>query len=120
MKKTILTVFIIGLLGSSSWAMAPSSQKLVRGVSNIITSPVEIVKQTRYYWIEGSTKTYHISAWLFCGFVKGLVMTVARIGSGVWDIVSFPFPSQSLVQPSCVFADWPHRQPGVVYHQLGQ
>jgi putative exosortase-associated protein (TIGR04073 family) len=93
--------------------------KLRRGITNVLTSPVEIPKQVRAAWIAGSAKTFHISAWLFYGFVKGLWMMPVRVASGLWDIVTFPNNSASLVQPAYVFDEWPHREKGVVYHNLG-
>ncbi len=124
MKIVIITITITLIMFSSCWAADKPCDKLGRGALSIVTSPIEIVKQTRWAWIQGSARTYHISAWLFYGFVKGLTMTVERAGSGIWDILSFPFPVpshyQPLLKPNTVFQDWPHRQPGVVYKQLGQ
>ena len=98
-------------------------KKLKRGVVNVLTSPFEIPKELRAHWIKGSEKTYHLSAWLFCGLVKGLVMTSARVGCGAWDILTFPFnipPNhEPLLKPATVFDDWPQRQKGVIYKNLG-
>ncbi len=50
-------------------------------------------------------------------------MTVARVGSGTWDIVSAPMniPNnfEPLLKPDYVFDDWPQRKEGVVYKNLG-
>jgi putative exosortase-associated protein (TIGR04073 family) len=81
--------------------------KLTRGVVNITTAPLEIVKQTRLYWKKGAQKTPHIIVWIFSGFVKGVVNTVTREVSGAWDMISFPLavPAdyQPLVKPDTVF-----------------
>ncbi len=117
----IIVIFIISmfLLNSPVYAFTPTN-KFFRGVENIITSPVEVVKQTRWAWIEGSARTFHISAWLLCGVVKGAAYTIGRIGSGVIDIVTFPISSNSLMTPASVFQEWPQRTPGIVYKQLGE
>ena len=90
------------------------ADKLKRGVVNLVTAPVEIPKNVRAYWIEGSEVTSHISFWLFSGLVKGMVDSVARFGSGAWDVLTFPWEDtvdrQPLVQPSYVFDEWPTRE----------
>ncbi|MDE2028624.1 MAG: exosortase system-associated protein, TIGR04073 family [Candidatus Omnitrophica bacterium] len=116
----VLTGFLVS---SNSLAAVRPIQKFGRGIANLVTAPVEIVKQERSSWIQGSAKTFHISAWLFCGAVYGVAMTVARAGSGVWDIVTFPFALpkdfKPLLKPDYVFQEWPRRQPGIIYKQLG-
>ncbi len=81
---------------------------------NVATSPVEIVKEIRRYWIKGSEKTLHISAWLFSGFVKGIVEMTKRASAGTWDVVTFPaaIPKNydSLIKPDFVFENWPTRK----------
>ena len=112
MKKT-LWIFLLIILFSPSMAQAESNpgKKLLRGFSNIVTAPVEIPKQARAYWIEGAQKTPHILVWIGSGAVWGMVQGVKRAGSGVWDIVSFPFEKpdgyESLLKPGCVFDEWP-------------
>lgn len=99
-------------------------KKIKRGVVNVVTSPLEIPKEVRAHWIKGSEKTYHILVWIACGFVKGTVMTAARIGSGAWDIVSAPVSvpedNEPLLKPDYVFDQWPQREEGVVYKNLGE
>lgn len=112
MKHVIWGVlFLMVVCANVSQAADNPGKKLVRGFVNIITAPVEIPKQTRAYWITGAQKTPHISASLFAGAVWGVVQGVKRVGSGVWDIVSFPVnqPQEyaSLMQPACVFSEWP-------------
>ena len=81
---------------------------------NVVTAPLEIPKETRAYWIKGSEKTDHILVWLFAGAVKGVVETVKRAGSGVWDVVTFPFEKpadyEPLMKPHYVLDDWPGRE----------
>ncbi len=111
----------LGLL-TNSFAANGAIKKLQRGIVNVVTAPVEVPKQIRAYWIAGSEKTFHISAWVFCGFVKGVWMTPLRMGSGLWDVITCPLDlpgnGGSLVQPEYVFDDWPKRKKGVVYKNL--
>jgi putative exosortase-associated protein (TIGR04073 family) len=112
MKKVIVLVllFMFLVVGKASAANQPT-KKLLRGVTNVLTAPVEVVKQTRSYWIKGAQKTPHIIVWLVSGAVWGTVQTVKRAGSGAWDVVTFPFakPEQSkaLMHPDYVFQEWP-------------
>jgi len=123
MRKTIILCLVFSFVAiTHSSAANGAIKKLQRGIVNIVTAPVEVPKQIRAYWIAGSKKTMHISAWLFCGFVKGLWMAPLRVGSGLWDVITFPLDlpgnGGSLLQPEYVFDDWPHRKKGVVYKNL--
>jgi putative exosortase-associated protein (TIGR04073 family) len=112
MKNTYLFLALAGFL---LFSCAPASaqdhhstaRKLKRGVVNVVTAPLEIPKQTRIYWKAGAKKTDHILVWILSGFVKGSVNTVARIGSGLWDIASSPWETakddQPLFKPDYVF-----------------
>jgi putative exosortase-associated protein (TIGR04073 family) len=106
----------------NSFAAKGAVHKLGRGITNIVTSPIEIPKEIRAHWIKGSEKTPHILAWIFCGVVKGTFMAAARIGSGAWDVVTFPaeIPEnyEPLLKPDYVFGQWPQRQEGVIYKNL--
>lgn len=116
MKKSIQLVCILMsclIFLSTAHAETKPLEKMERGVINIITSPIELPKQVRSYWIQGSELTPHILVWIFCGVVKGGVNMIERIGSGVWDIVAagvdVPQGGGSLMQPAKVFDEWPKR-----------
>lgn len=123
MKKLLLAFTFLVICSATSYGSDTPLSKLKRGAVNVATAPVEIVKEFRSHWIQGSEKTFHISAWLFCGVVKGAVMTVVRAGSGAWDIATFPIPVPKdyapLSNPAYVYEEWPHRDPGIVYKNLG-
>ena len=106
---TLISLCLL-LLTPPARAEEPQNHKLTRGLVNVITAPLEIPTQTRIYWKEGAKVTDHILVWIFSGFVKGTVNTVARIGSGAWDIVSSPFAVPAdyapLYRPEYVFDDW--------------
>ena len=111
--RKILSLLIIMAIMLSSVVRADEGpvKKLWRGVGNVVTSPVEVPKQARAYWITGAQKTPHILVWIFSGTVWGVVQGIKRAGSGVWDIISFPIDKPegyaSLMQPACVFDQWP-------------
>lgn len=112
MVRCIYLCLMLGLLSVPEVVAEDSpSNKLVRGVINIVSAPFEIPKQARAYWIEGAYKTDHILIWTASGAVWGMVQGVKRSGSGVWDVISFPFdlPAgyQPLIKPDYVFEEWP-------------
>jgi len=89
----IITIVFLLCLAVSGKCLADDGpgQKLSRGIVNIATAPLEIPKQTVIYYKEGVAVTKHFIVWIGCGVVKGMANMVGRAGSGVWDIVSFPF-----------------------------
>ena len=114
MKKAFILLLIFLLCPQIIFADNTPSKKFSRGIVNVATSPVEIVKEIRRYWIQGSEKTPHISVWLLSGFVKGLVEMTKRASAGTWDVVTFPIAIpknyDSLIKPDSVFDEWPKRE----------
>ncbi|WP_432823751.1 exosortase system-associated protein, TIGR04073 family [Trichloromonas sp.] len=64
-----------------------ASYKLVRGITNMVTSPAEIPKQ-----IVVTTRDRGAIGPVL-GLFKGVGMTVMRIGFGAWETVSFLLPN---------------------------
>jgi putative exosortase-associated protein (TIGR04073 family) len=64
-----------------------SSFKLIRGLTNIVTSPGEIPKQMVLTIRDRGALGVPL------GFLKGIGMTVMRAGIGAWETVSFPAPN---------------------------
>ena len=123
MLRILVSFFIfVFVFVPNSFAANATIHKLERGLINFVTGPLEIPKEIRAHWIKGSEKTYHIIAWIFCGFIKGAVMAGARMTSGAYDIVSFPINApkdyEPLLKPEYVFDNWPHREVGVTYKNL--
>ncbi len=75
------------------------TDKLGRGIINIVTSPVEIAKQVDLGWKQSTKKSKNVSSGVLSGIVKGLAYTVGRMGSGIWDVVSFPFKTPGNYEP---------------------
>jgi putative exosortase-associated protein (TIGR04073 family) len=112
MLKVMVLFLIASMLSfSSAYADQGPTKKLYRGVANIITAPIEVPKQARAYWIKGAQITPHIIAWIVSGTVWGFVQGIKRVGSGVWDVASFPFAKpasfEPLFKPNYVFEEWP-------------
>ena len=61
--------------------------KLARGIANVALSPVELP----IAWNETNNELGGVAG-LFYGTLKGVCCIFARIGVGVVDIVTFPFP----------------------------
>ncbi|MEI7999546.1 MAG: hypothetical protein WCH62_08595, partial [Candidatus Omnitrophota bacterium] len=98
-KIIVLLVLMSCFLLSLANADQGPGNKLYRGVVNIVTAPIEVPKQARAYWIKGSQLTPHIIAWIGCGAVWGVVEGIKRVGSGLWDVVSFPFNKPAEYEP---------------------
>ena len=110
-KKVCLWMAVILLSAPLVQAENTPSRKIYRGIINIVTAPVEIPKQARAYWIKGAQKTDHILVWIGSGIAWGTVQGLKRMGSGFWDVVSFPFEKpdnyEPLMKPDFVFEEWP-------------
>lgn len=78
--------------------------KLVRGVTNVVTSPVEIPKQTVM------TLRRHGAVGIIVGPVKGLGMMLYRGVMGITETVLFPVPQpgyyEPMVDPEFVWQEW--------------
>ncbi|MCC6759422.1 MAG: exosortase system-associated protein, TIGR04073 family [Candidatus Omnitrophica bacterium] len=109
-QSALIALILVLVIPSNAYADNPG-KKIVRGVVNIVTAPIEMPKQARAYWIEGAKKTPHILVWIGSGAVWGVVQMIKRAGSGVWDIVSFPVNTpkdyQPLMKPDYVYQEWP-------------
>ncbi|OHB33797.1 MAG: hypothetical protein A2X84_06010 [Desulfuromonadaceae bacterium GWC2_58_13] len=67
--------------------MENASYKLVRGLTNIVTSPAEIPKQIIV------TARDRGAIGPVVGFFKGIGMTIMRAGIGAWETISFFVPN---------------------------
>ena len=86
---------------SSDKAQKPKNpfHKLKRGIVNVVTAPIEIAKGVDDGWKQNSCRASTACTGAFTGFFKGIAHTVGRMGSGVWDIVSFPFKVPANYEP---------------------
>lgn len=88
-KKCFITALILILIaGLAAPAYCDDAlKKLGRGLCNLITFPLEVPAQmTKVNNDEGPMAS------LTWGIIKGLAMTVVRLGAGAYETVTFPFP----------------------------
>src|SRR4051812_26272829 len=94
--KTLLT--LVTLAGLSSLAMADihdppmndqgPTRKLGRGIANIAFGAVEIIQTPN----EINDREGNAAAWSY-GFVRGFGRFFFRVGMGVYEVATFPFPT---------------------------
>ena len=109
MKKVLTVIFVSLFLLSftaPSFAEPAFVTKLVRGVANIVSAPLEIFKQTDAEYNSAERKPLGLVGGIF----KGIGFTFARLASGVFDVLTFPFPLQEeyspIVKPDFVDQGW--------------
>ena len=114
MRTFLITVTLI-LFATTSFAADEGylygriATKFKRGVVNVVTAPLEIPKKIRNHWDEGGIEPIKKTAYLFGGLVKGIVYTIGRAGSGMWDVLTLnldiPGNNQPLMKPDYVWED---------------
>ena len=83
-----------GTQGSSTYTTNMKST-LVRGLKNIVGSPLEIpITIQEYHEKEGKPVIRHVA-----GLVDGSFQTVLRFGSGAWDLVAAFLPGHQEGMP---------------------
>lgn len=77
--------------------------KLGRGVHNVLRSPSEVptnmLKEARGAEMAGGNSGSQMVGY-FVGTFTGIGYMAARIGTGVFDVVTFPVPSGPIMEPS--------------------
>ena len=114
MRAIFLTVIMVlfvttAFAADEAYLHGRVATKVKRGVVNIVSAPLEIPKEIKAHWNDGGTEPIKKTAYLFGGLVKGLVNTVGRVGSGLWDIVTLnldiPGNNEPLMKPDFVWDD---------------
>ncbi len=103
MLKKVIAITLVFLIGFSvaGYAANNPGEKLGRGVTNILTS-----------WLEVPTQIYVVSrdhdplTGLIFGPIKGSIYSVLRVVTGTYDTVSFPIPTDPLMEPEFIFEEW--------------
>jgi putative exosortase-associated protein (TIGR04073 family) len=103
--KRFFIVAVIGVLllsiASPVWATEPKD-KLSRGTANVLAAFLEVPQNIDIEWKQSN----NAAVGLFGGLFKGLFWSLARGVSGLWDVVTFAFPSpidyKSIIQPEYV------------------
>lgn len=104
MKKSIVSFALFATILSSSsvcYAQDPFT-KLGRGVANALTGWVEIPKNVYSTSVEDNA-----FAGMTLGLAKGAGMTIVRMGAGLYEVATFPFPVPEdykvILEPEYVF-----------------
>ena len=88
-QRSALAVLLASgiLLGSAqAWAQDPI-HKVGRGIVNVLTGWIEVPKQLHL----GAQEENPIAG-IGQGLLKGVSLTVLRLGAGVFEAVTFPIP----------------------------
>lgn len=88
----LLALFLAAPVAQADIQAPPMSdqgptRKLGRGLSNVILAPAELFETVRL--VNASEGNDAIGF----GAVKGVGRTLARVGVGVWEILTFPWPT---------------------------
>lgn len=109
MKKTIVTVLIACLAFTCSARVSYAGErfdammyKLGRGLTNVITGPLEIVDK-----VDLGIQDFGIYKGVPFGLVKGIPSGVIRMIAGVYEVITFPidYPEDNapIVEPEFIF-----------------
>jgi putative exosortase-associated protein (TIGR04073 family) len=98
MKRTVAVIFVLAVLVNRSVTVAfaedeavagtAAAQKAVRGVANTGLGIVAEVPKTIYYDTVEDGPLYGLTV----GVLEGLSWGIARTLTGVYEVVTFPFP----------------------------
>lgn len=116
-----IAVVVLPLLASPAHALpryvkkhphGTPMKKLGRGVVNVATGVLEIPREVTMQTHQGIAQgQYPVAAFpegLVKGILPGTAKALGRMGSGVWDIISFPVEQpanyDSLYEPATIFA----------------
>ena len=98
MKTSLLSLCLVALAGTAFADIQDPpmndqgpTRKLARGIANVVWGSTEFftcVTQT-------NSREGNAAEWSY-GLLKGVTRTVNRLGAGVYDIFTFPFPTTKL------------------------
>ncbi|MDE2484646.1 MAG: exosortase system-associated protein, TIGR04073 family [candidate division NC10 bacterium] len=97
MKRTLAAIFVLAVLVDRSVTVAfagdeavagTAAQKVVRGVANTGLGVIAEVPKTIYYDTLEDGPLYGLTV----GVLEGLSWGIARTLTGVYEVVTFPFP----------------------------
>lgn len=84
----------------------PRMMKFKRGITNVVTSPLEIPHNIKTYWKKDVTKKPARIKNALVGTGRGLFRMVGRLGAGLWDTLTFnveyPKNFKPLIQPEYI------------------
>lgn len=105
MKKTVALTCIVAILFISGTSFADDAvKKLERGLSNIVTSPIEIINGIKEAKAQGE-KTGSIlpsggvDSAILWGIPNGIGRMLIRALVGIYEVATFPIPIPSEYKP---------------------
>ena len=110
-----LALFVVSSIAEAAWvtqnARGTPLKKLGRGVVNVVTGVLELPREMFMAGQDGIQQgEFPFTAYpegMLKGAIPGVVKSAERVGSGVYDIVSFPVEQPlnygSLYQPATIF-----------------
>lgn len=105
--SVILTAFLTTFAPMSNAAHedvsygAAVGDKASRGIANLLTAPLELPKN-----IINTVNDTNIGLGVIGGAAKGILNMVARMLTGMVDLVTFPLPTKPIVYPQYVWDDF--------------
>ena len=75
--------------------------KATRGIANLLTAPLELPKN-----MINTVNDSNIAYGMVGGAAKGILNLVARMFTGLVDLITFPLPTQPIVYPQYVWDDF--------------
>ncbi len=100
--KAILQALVLVMATAFPCFAQDAFTKLGRGVANTLTGWVELPKNVYDTSVEDNA-----FAGMTLGLAKGAGMTLVRMGSGIFELVTFPFPLpeeyKPILEPEYVF-----------------
>ena len=92
--SVVLLIMVLALSFTAPSYGQTMSKKLARGLANVLTAPLEPIVQ-----MMNETRDHGDMRGFFMGGSKGLVNMFGRIGTGIYEIVTFPIPVPKEYRP---------------------
>ena len=90
MRILLVLILLVTLCASfipMAYAKTPGD-KLTRGIANALSGGLEVPKNIDEEW----KASKNAAVGIFAGLFKGICWGMARTFSGLWDVLTFPFP----------------------------
>ena len=118
--KKIVTVFVLmGMVllnAQAVWAIEKGTMayKLRRGAINVLSSPLEVFKQADLERRAAKQNNESTPIAFVAGLFKGIAYFTARLGTGLYDMVTFnlerPANYEPIMMPEYILEDWPNKK----------
>jgi len=103
-RMLLVSVLTFSVYAPASYAegyFSDVSAKFTRGFTNLFTGIGEVPKNIAYV----SNKTNPVAGGPG-GLILGTLNTLGRTATGIFDVITSPIPTESLVQPEYVWEDF--------------